>query len=301
MPQLLLLFACLLSGILLRRYQVFPTNAAHVLNLFVFYISLPALTLRYIPFIEFKTETLLLTAVSWIVFGGAALFLGILYRLGMFSRSTFGAMLLVGGLGNTAFVGFPLVEALYGKEGLEKAIVLDLSGSFVVVSIMGIAVAAWFSSGSPNWSLIGQRIMRFPPFVVFLLCLLLNLLNVNFPPYVLDALERIGSTVSILSLVSVGLQLRFELASGDLRALITCLSYKLLLAPAFIYVLYVLWLGQSSLISKVSVIEAATPPMVTAAILASDYDLNPTLANLAVGVGIIAAIGTVLLWHTVLG
>jgi len=48
MNNYLLLGACFLLGILLRRLQRLPDNAAAALNGFVVHISLPALTLTYV-------------------------------------------------------------------------------------------------------------------------------------------------------------------------------------------------------------------------------------------------------------
>jgi predicted permease len=50
--------------------------------------------------------------------------------------------------GNTSFLGFPIIEALYGQEGMKTAILVDQPGTFVVLSTLGIIVATMYSKGS---------------------------------------------------------------------------------------------------------------------------------------------------------
>ncbi len=66
----------------------------------------------------------------WVTFFGAWLLFGLLGpRLG-WARQRTGALILVCGLGNTSFMGYPLVEALRGKPGLALAVVANrASGS----------------------------------------------------------------------------------------------------------------------------------------------------------------------------
>jgi predicted permease len=50
--------------------------------------------------------------------------------------------------GNTSFLGFPIIEALYGQEGMKTAILVDQPGTFVVLSTLGIIVATMYLKGS---------------------------------------------------------------------------------------------------------------------------------------------------------
>jgi len=52
--------------------------------------------------------------------------------------------------------------------------------------------------------------------------------------------------------------------------------------------------------ARASVFEAAMAPMVTSAILASEYGLNPRLSNLMVSVGLLLSLITTGLWFLVL-
>lgn len=116
MEQLLLLVACLLIGIALQFVKDFPQNAHQSLNMFVIYISLPALALYHIPKIEISTALLFPVGIAWIGFGLSFLFFKSLGALLGWPRKLIGALIITAGLGNTSFVGFPVIEALYGKK-----------------------------------------------------------------------------------------------------------------------------------------------------------------------------------------
>ena len=227
----------------------------------------------------------------------STLFFWTLGKLFGWSRKLVGCLILTAGLGNTAFIGFPVIEAIYGTEGLKTAILIDQPGTFVVLSTFGIALAAIFSKGQPNIKVISKKILLFPPFIMFFLALLLNVLGYSFPEDIKEVFQRLGSTVTPLALVSVGMQLRIERQSKHWGFLALGLFFQLVLAPLLIYVLYVQVLGVRGQLAQISVMEAAMAPMITASIVAASYGLKPRLANMMIGFGIPISFLTLAVWY----
>lgn len=299
MNNLLLLILCFIAGMLLRRFKRMPDNAPATLNSFIIHVSLPALTLLYIHQLQLSGDVLLTGLMAWLVFGLSAGFFWLMGRWLNLSRPTTGALILVGGLGNTSFFGLPMVEAFYGKEGLTTAIIADQLGSFFALSVLGITVAGIYSSGRPTATQIFKRIALFPPFIS--LCIALLLIPVEYADWFSVLLKRLGDTLAPLALLSVGLQLRLGHIAEHKRNLALGLSFKLILAPLVIYLLYVQLIGAHGLSMQVTLFEAAMPPMITAAIVASEHDLDPPLANLMVAVGLILSFITLSGWWYFLG
>ena len=297
MSNLILLSVCFAAGIILRRLGRMPDNAPAALNSFVIHVSLPALTLLYIHDLKLSGEVLLVAAMAWLVFGLSAGFFWLAGRWLALPRATTGALIVVGGLGNTSFFGLPMVEAYYGQSGLSTAIVADQLGSFFTLSVLGITVAGIYSSGRPTASEIALRIVRFPPFISLLLALLL--IPVEYEDWFSTLLKRLGDTLAPLALLSVGLQLRFGHVLEHGRNLALGLGFKLILAPLAIYLLYVQLFGAQGQAIQVTLFEAAMPPMITAAIVASEHDLDPDLANLMVAVGLLVSFFTLYGWWRV--
>jgi predicted permease len=294
MNNLLLLIICFIAGMLLRRFRRMPDNAPATLNSFIIHVSLPALTLLYIHELHISGDVVLVAAMAWLVFGLSAGFFWFVGRSLQLPRATVGALILVGGLGNTSFFGLPMVEAFYGKAGITTAIIADQLGSFFALSVLGITVAGIYSSGRPTVAEIVKRIALFPPFISLAIALLL--IPVEYAPWFMVLLKRLGDTLAPLALLSVGMQLRLGHIAEHKRNLAIGLVFKLILAPLAIYLLYVQLLGAHGLTIQVTLFEAAMPSMITAAIVANEHDLDPPLANVMVAVGLILSFFTLSAW-----
>jgi predicted permease len=300
MENIILLFLCLALGIGLRFIKSFPSNGHVALNHFVIYFSLPALALYYIPKIEINSKLLFPVGIAWLGFILSFLFFfGIGKWLG-WSKKLIGCLVLTGGLSNTAFIGFPVIEALYGQDGLQTAIMVDQPGSFVVISTLGIATAAFYSKGEATVKLILSKILFFPPFIAFTLACILNLTQTDFSELLQTVFFKLGSTVTALALVAVGLQLKINKQSKNWNFLTLGLLFKLFLMPAFFVLLYKIILNGEGIVVDASIMQSAMAPMITASILASNYGLKPKLSSMMVGVGIPLSFLSLALWYWIL-
>ena len=298
MNNLILLILCFIAGMLLRWGKRMPDNASATLNSFIIHVSLPALTLLYIHQLKLSADVALIGLMAWLLFALSAGFFWVMGRWLNLPRATTGALILVGGLGNTSFFGLPMVEAFYGKAGLTTAIIADQLGSFFVLSILGITVAGLYSSGRPSATQILKRIALFPPFISLLIALML--IPIEYAEWFTVLLKRLGDTLAPMALLSVGLQLRPRQVLSNARNLALGLGFKLVLAPLVIYLIYVELLGAHGPTMQVVLFEAAMPPMITAAIVATEHDLDPQFATLMVAVGLIVSFVTLTGWWWVL-
>ncbi len=302
MENVILIFICLVTGVTLQKLRVFPVNGYVTLNQFIIYIALPALTLYFIPKIEISKALLFPLCTSWIGFICAYIFFTLLRKWLGWSKKLTGCLILTGGLGNTAFIGFPVVEALFGKAGLKTAIVLDQAGTFVVMATLGILVAATHSNSMRITGVndILRRIFTFPPFIAFIIGSAMNLSGFDFSNDIQEVLLDICRTTAPVALVAVGMQLKIDRKSKYWNFLSIGLFFKLILMPAIIFTLYKLVLGGEGLETNVSIIESSMGPMVTSAILASAYGLKPKLAGMMIGVGIPLSFLTLDFWYWLL-
>ncbi|RSK41631.1 AEC family transporter [Mangrovimonas spongiae] len=300
MANIILLFTCLFLGFFFKKSNLFPKETPVVLNKFVIYISLPAMALHYLPKIELSPKLLYPIGAAWI---GFFIAFGLFASLGKWlgwSKKLTGCLILTSGLGNTSFIGIPVIEALYGKEGLETLVLVDLPGSFIMLSTLGIVVATTYSRGKTNLKQIGRQIISFPPFIAFIIGILLILLNQTLPETIDGVFEKLSYTISPLALVSVGYQINLEKRSKHWNFLILGLTYQLILWPLIILVLYKVILNQSGTAINVCIMEAGMAPMITASIVASAYGLKPKLSNMMVSIGIPISFITLAFWYWVL-
>src|SRR5690606_25665072 len=297
MSSILLLFLCLFIGIGIQRINNFPKNTAVVLNQYILFVALPAMALYYLPKIALSWELLLPASIAWITFGLSFLLFSYLGKVNNWSKKLTGCLIITSGLGNTSFVGIPVVQALYGDEGLNTLIIIDLPGTFVALSTVGVLVATLYSNQKGTGDSILRKMFTFPPLLAFFVGLILMILKIDFPTAISDTFKQLSATISPIALISVGYQLKFKSYSKHFKFLFLGLSFQLLILPLVILTLFYFVLGRTDLATKVSIIEAAMAPMITGSILASTYGLKPELSNMMVGYGIPISFITLAGWY----
>ncbi|MEQ1438013.1 AEC family transporter [Fontimonas sp. SYSU GA230001] len=299
MTAFALLIVCLLLGVLIARYAHPPLGLAQGLNWWVIHIALPALVLDLIPRLHFEWQFWFLIVSQWLVFVGAFVLFRLVGARLNWSRGRIGALTLVCGLGNTSFMGYPLLEALRGREGLALGVVADQLGCFVMLAIGGTLVTALYSGAHTHARAIVKRIVLFPAFLALLAGVAVGALG-GWPEPALDILHRIGGTLVPLALFSVGLRFKLHLGDGQFVPLALGLGWKLLLVPALVLGLGLL-AGVGGLTLTISVLQAGMAPMISAAILADQHNLDPPMANTVLGAGILLSLVTVPTWNAILG
>jgi len=299
MSALLLLVACLVLGALVARIGHPPAGLAQGLNWWVINIALSALVLHLIPTLRFDAQFWFLVAAMYLVFLGAWAMFATLGRILQWSRARIGALTLVCGFGNTSFIGFPMIEALHGREGVKLALVADQLGCFLALAIGGTIVAALYSGKSASAADVMRKVLLFPPLVSLVIGVVAASLG-GWPQPVDAIFDRIGATLVPIALFSVGLQLRLQIQRDQATALGLALGWKLALAPLLVW-LGGLAIGVSGAILTIAVLQSAMAPMISATILAEQNDLEPQLANSVPGVGIVLSLLTVPLADYLLG
>ena len=299
MNNIVLLLACFALGIALRASGRLPESAPSALNGFVVNVSLPALTLVTVHGLELEPQLAFAALMAWLLFGFGVAFFWTVGRLMHLPRATVGALALTGSLANTSFIGLPMIEAWYGPQYLGVGIVADQLGSYLVLSTLGVLLAgvcAAEASGGARLDLraLARKVFTFAPFVSLLAALLL--MPVSYPEWLDTLLRRLGATLVPLALVSVGFQLRLSQIRGRLPLLALGLGFKLVIGPALVLAVLAGLLGQRGAVIQVTVFEAAMGPMIGAAIVAMDHDLDPSLVTLMVGLGIPLSFATLPVW-----
>lgn len=281
-------------GMLFARFRMFPDGAADTLNLVVLYVCLPAAILVYVPRLRFDPALVGLAAVPWLLALASWSTLRLLApRIGL-RRDELGALLMCTMLGNTSFIGYPMIQALLGAEALPYAVVYDQFGTFVMLSTVGLVVLARYGGEHPPGAReILLRIVRFPP--VWALVFGLTLMPEHPPRWIGTALGQLASVMMMLVMLAVGMTIQLRLPRDEVGPLALGLSLKLVLLPALALGL-ALAFGLEGDIRKVAVLESAMPTMVTAAALSISHGLAPRLAAALVGYGIVLAMATLPAW-----
>lgn len=289
-----LILAMLVLGMVFARLRVMPEGAAETLNLVVLYVCLPATVLLYVPRLRFDASVLGLVATPWLLAAAgsaAVLALGRWLRLG---RDEIAVLLLGVCLGNTSYVGFPMVRALLGEAALPYAVVYDQFGTFLLLSSFGLYVLARYGGDAPPTpGQVALRMARFPP--LWALAFGLTLMPEHPPAWIASGLQRLADALLPLVMLAVGLTIRLRMPPGELKPLAAGLALKLLVLPVLALGLSLLF-GMPPTMLQVNVLESGVAPMITAAALAISHGLAPRLAAAMVAYGIVLSLATLPAW-----
>lgn len=275
----------------LKRFPAFPQETGNVLNLFVIYISLPALVLLKIPELVFSKNLLVPAFMPWGMLLFSCALILILSRLLKWERATTGCLLLLIPLGNTSFLGIPMVKAFFGENAIPYALLYDQLGSFLGLATYGSLILALYGTGDSKPTLEGvvKKVISFPPFIALVLAFILKAFP--SPPLAVSLLKILAATLVPLVMIAVGFQLTFRLSRKVTTQLCIGLSIKLIAAPvAALYLCKIAGLEGEAV--QVSIFEAGMPPMVSAGALAILANLSPALTAALVGIGIVLSFVT---------
>ncbi len=286
MDNFIIIISYLLIGILLRYVRQFPKDSSNVLNLFVIYVSLPALIFVNVPKITISKDLFMPALMPWIMLLFSSMIIILLSKIMKWSREVTGALLLLVPLGNTSFLGIPMVKTFFGQDSVIYAILYDQLGSFLILGTYGTFIVAYFGGDtSPSLKGIISRIITFPPFVALCFALLF-LRNFQYPNPINTLLSSLAATLVPIVMIAVGFQLNLKLDSKTLSPLCIGLFIKLIISPFLALILCTI-LGISTKAAKVSIFEAGMPPMISAGAVAIISNLSPKLVAALVGIGII--------------
>ena len=295
MTNVIMLIGCLLAGAGLRVAGRLPENAHVTINGYIIHLALPALILGQIHGVRLTSALLWPVLMPWLLFAmSAGIFAGVA-RLFRFSATTTGALIMTAGLGNTSFIGLPMIETFYGREQLSTGILIDQLGTYLVLSTLGIAVACLFSSTQASSAQVLSRILKFPPLIALAVALISS--SWDYPVWLSALLHRLADTLAPLAVISVGLQLRLKELTGRYAALMLGLGFKLVLGPLLLTLLYIGVLSRNGETTQVTLFEAAMGPQIGAAIVSMQYGLDAQLITLMVGIGIALSFLTLPVWH----
>ena len=296
MSNFALIVVCLGLGIALRASGRMPENGHVTLNAVIINVALPALTFASVRHLHFEPALALAAAMPWLMFAVGSIFFAAAGRLFGFSRPTIGALLLVGALGNTSFVGLPMIETFFGREAMKIGVVVDQLGSYLVLSTIGLFAAAVFAEEHPGGGGGGKlgKLLRFPPLQALIAALVLA--PVPLPGWTDAMLMRLGDTIAPLAMLSVGCQLRLSGLASNRAALSLGLGFKLVLAPLLLTPIYFGLPQAMRETARITLFEAAMPPMIGAGIVAMQHKLDAPLVTLMLGVGIPLSLLTVPAW-----
>jgi len=280
---LALVIGAFLLGWFVKTIRPMPVAVTAWADKYVLQIALPAVIIAKISTVTFDADVVLPVAVAWSVMLVSIVAVLVASRIFKWSRSLTGALLLVGVLGNTSFLGLGMVESLLGADHLASAIAYDQVGTFVGLALWGSFVASTYGAGESGWRPVLKRLSRFGPFLALLASLVFRV--IDLPADVYSILNGVGKTVAPVAMCALGLRFTLNVSRSVQGPALFGLISKMAVLPGLVYVVAAIVGSPLDLAWSTSILQAAAPPMVTAGVVAVGAGLSAELVAYMVGVG----------------
>lgn len=277
-----------LAGVLAARGVPRSRAAVPVLHGWVVNVALPALVLVKVPRLAWGASSVVPVAVAWSMVAAGALAVLLLSRRLGWSPAVTGSMMLLVPLGNTSFLGLPVVENLLGADRVPAALAFDQLGTFLALATYGAWVTARAGAGTVDAAVVLRRVVGFPPFVALVASVALR--RWHLPGTVDDVLAALGRTVAPVAMLATGLRLVLVSVRGHAVTMSVGLGLKMVLLPGLVALAAVLVGDPSSPEWQAAMLESAMPPMVTAGVVAARAGFDEEVASSMVAVGTLLAI-----------
>jgi malate permease and related proteins len=200
----------------------------------------------------------------------------ITYLLGNFflklERPVMTSVLITTMFANTGNYGLPLVAFAFGEEALSYAGIYFVTTTLLFYTV-GVLIAS-LGHMSLKDAMLG--LFKIPTLYAVLLAVLMNGFHITLPDPVARAVQLAADGTIPLMITLLGIELSRVQLAGNMRAMQLSVPLRLIVAPLIALILAAL-LGISHAARQGSVTEAAMPAMVSATVLATEYQLDSKL------------------------
>ncbi len=289
--QVLILFIIMLIGFIAKKRNIINDTVSKKLSELLLKITSPLLVISSFQ-VDF-TQEIMQNVLIVLIFSIAAHIVSILLGQILFKRSsteTKKIMKFSAIYSNCGYMGFPLLESIFGKTGV-------LYGS---VYVAAFNVFLWtngimiFSNRKKLDRHTIKKALLNPGIVSVIIGILLFTFSLKLPAPAAKAIELVGSMTVPLSMLIIGA----TIAGCEFKKLLKgwelyyAAAVRLILIPVLAFVVLKL-LGLSDMLLKVCVLLVAMPAAATTAIFAELFDGDSIFASRVVVLSTLASILTI--------
>lgn len=215
--QILMILLYIGIGFILRRSKLLPENTSKSLSLLETFVFLPALIFNNLS-TNVRIEKL--TTYSVMVISGVIFLIGVLLVAKLFTtvfmkgrlKEEYGTYMYMFAFANYGYVGYPVIEGVFGSEMLTKMILFAVPFTFAIYTYGAILLSGDGSS----------KKLKIPPKMIPILCALglgviVGLTGVKLPGFVTGMTGALKGCMSPVAMIMTG----FVLGSLNFKAIFT--------------------------------------------------------------------------------
>jgi len=219
------------------------------------------------------------TALFILIMGSIAYIFGKLFRL---ERPQLLVVILTVAFGNTGNYGLPLVKFAFGDEALAVASIFYVTTT-ILFNTAGVIIASLGHSDLKS-AILG--VFKLPIVYAVVIALIVKATGFEIPIPLAHTIEIAANGAIPAMIVLLGLELSKIQWSHSFRAMGVGVFTKLIIGP-LIGVLLASWFGLQGHPHQASVMQTSMPAAVATTVVATEYNLEPSLVTAIVFLGTI--------------
>jgi predicted permease len=271
------IFLIILSGWLLKKFKIVTDEWIRILNDFAYYVSLPALIIGAfwdIDFLNNESLRLVFWSLLIIVLFCSAIF--ILLSFFKISQTIKASILLSATVGNTLYMGIPLIEIEFGKEFLPSAALVGVIFLIIPLIVVIALIQYWYC----REHCFRKELVAFiknPLVISALVGVFLSFFKFDYPLIlgIKKSITMLGATASPVALFALGGFLYGRFLKKDLGLVFLISFLKIIAFPSAIIVASGFLVKTNSF--QILTLLSAMPVAVTAFVIAEKFNLHKDL------------------------
>ncbi len=288
------IFLIILLGYALKARGLVEESWVHVLNSFVYYVSLPAIIL--VSFWEINwSEKSILPAVGFNVLAvlAFAILLALVLSRFKLDGKIKAAIFMAAVVGNTVYMGFPIMQEAFGAENFAHVTAIA-TPHLILNLILAIVMIEFWVVKSRKLKTYFYDFIKNPLVLGLLFGVLLSLLQLEgYHVQILKKpLSMLGATASPVALFALGAFIHGKFIQKHFGLTVLVSALKLIVFPLFVLLL-TNWFSLSSIGISVSALVAAMPVAVTTFVIAEQYKLDKAFVANAILISTAVSIVTI--------
>lgn len=289
--QVLVLFLLIVVGYVVRKLNIVTDAINREIGGLVINIALPAfliVSMNQSFSMEMLRTSGIFVVLSFGVYAGFAIsakFFSKLLRVDGKERDVFEYVLL---FSNVGYMGYPVVQVVFGTQGVFYTAVYNLSFSVLVWSY-GVFLMNRNSDHKEK-----RKGFLNPGLVAVFIGFFLFAFSIELPKPIAETLKMIGDTTTPLSMMFIG----FILAQTEMRSILTewkvfaISGIRLIIQPLSVWLVLRL-VGVEGMLLNVPVLIASMPAAANTAIIASKYGSDYQLAAKLIYISTLLSVFTI--------
>ena len=219
--KILPLLILIAIGYLLRVRKVLDFEKSRLLLNIVFYVTLPATLFSSMVKVNLSKEMIMLPISGALVLISFFIIGKIVFNQMNIPENKKKIMLLGIMMANTAYLGLPLMGALYGEEGIVKTGIFDIGAAVIAYTLV-----YWIVSSSKGEGILknASKVLFVPGIWAVIIGLIVSSNSIQLGTPIMNTIAYLGAGTTPLVMIATGGLLQFKIKEKKLAGIIAAMK-----------------------------------------------------------------------------